>query len=83
MWAFILLWVLVAIAFVIGWRTRVAGAVLGCLIGYSLLLDQQLYSNHLYLLFLIVVLLTISAAAAAGTTQVDCASSKPLPMRIG
>lgn len=63
--AFILLWVLAAIAFVIGWKTRIAGAVLACVIGYSLLLDQQLYSNHLYLLFLVVVLLTIADSGAA------------------
>lgn len=64
-WAFILLWVLAAIAFAVGWKTRIAGAALVCVIGYSLLLDQQLYSNHLYLLFLIVVLLTIADSGAA------------------
>ena len=64
-WAFILVWVLAAMAFVIGWKTRIAGAVLACVIGYSLLLDQQLYSNHLYLLFLIVMLLTIADSGAA------------------
>ena len=64
-WAFILLWVLSSIAFVIGWKTRIAGAVLACVIAYSLLLDQQLYSNHLYLLFLIVGLLTIADTGAA------------------
>ena len=64
-WAFILLWVLAAVAFVIGWKTRIAGAVLACVIGYNLMLDQQLYSNHLYLLFLIVVLMTITDSGAA------------------
>ena len=64
-WALILLWVLAAIAFVIGWKTRIAGTVLSCVIGYILLLDQQLYSNHLYLLFLFVVLLTIAHSGAA------------------
>jgi hypothetical protein len=64
-WAFILLWVLAAIAFSFGWKTRIAGAVLACVIGYSLLLDQQFYSNHLYLLFLVVVLLTITDSGAA------------------
>ena len=64
-WAFILVWVLAAIAFVSGWKTRIAGTVLACVIGYSLLLDQQFYSNHLYLLFLIVVLLTIANSGAA------------------
>ena len=64
-WAFILLWVLAAIAFIIGWKTRIAGTVLACVLGYSLLLDQQLYSNHLYLLFLIIVLMTIADSGSA------------------
>ena len=56
---FILLWVVAAIAFAVGWHARIAGAALVSAIGYSLLMDQQVYSNHLYLLFVIVLLLTI------------------------
>ncbi len=68
-WAFILLWMLAAAAFAVGWHTRIAGAVLACAIGYSLMLDQQLYSNHLYLLFLTVLLLTLAADDAGGTAR--------------
>jgi hypothetical protein len=67
--AFVLVWLLAAVMFVLGWKTRIAGAVLTCAIGYTLLLDQQAYSNHLYLLLLIVMLLTI--ANSASTLSVD------------
>ena len=65
LWALILVWVVVAVMFVVGCKTRVAGAVLTSMIGYSLLVDQQVYSNHLYLLFLIVLLLTIADSGSA------------------
>ena len=52
---FIGTWVIASAAFLLGWKTRVAGASITCLCGYTLLLDQQLYSNHLYLFFLIVL----------------------------
>ena len=65
LWLFILSWLMAAVAFVLGWKTRIAGAVLACAIGYTLLLDQQVYSNHLYLLFVIVLLLTIADSGAS------------------
>ena len=80
---FILFWVLAAIAFVIGWKTRIAGAVLACAIAYPLMLDQQLYSNHLYLLLLIVVLLTIADSGAAismGAGQAEPATVRGWPI---
>ena len=78
-WAFMLLWLLAAIAFTVGWKTRMAGAVLVGAIGYSLLLDQQLYSNHLYLLFLIVVLLTIANSGAAISMDAKQAERATVP----
>lgn len=57
---FLGVWLLAAVLFAIGWKTRVAGAVLSLVIGYTLIMDQQNYSNHLYLLFLVVLLLTIA-----------------------
>lgn len=63
--AFTLLWLLAAVVFLLGWHTRVAGALLAGVIAYTLLWDQQLYSNHLYLLFLMVLLLTIADSGAA------------------
>lgn len=62
---FLICWVLAALAFGLGWHTRVAGSTLAGVIGYVLLLDRQLYSNHLYLMLLMVVLLTIADSGAA------------------
>src|SRR5205809_2834515 len=46
---FIGLWLCAALAFALGFRARVAGAILALSMAYTLFLDQQLYSNHLYL----------------------------------
>lgn len=62
---FIGLWVIASTAFLSGWKTRVAGAIVTCLSAYTLLLDQQIYSNHFYLFFLIVLLLTVADSGAA------------------
>jgi hypothetical protein len=63
--AFIALWLVAALLLVVGWKTRVAGCVLTLVTWYALLLDQQVYSNHLYLLALLILLLTISDSGAA------------------
>ena len=62
---FLAVWLAAALAFALGWKTRVAGAVLALVTGYTLVLDQQTYSNHLYLLFLVILLLTIAHSGAA------------------
>ncbi|HET8783505.1 MAG TPA: HTTM domain-containing protein [Pyrinomonadaceae bacterium] len=54
------LWVIAAIAFTLGWRTGITGLILAAAMGIPLVLDQQLYSSHLYLLCLIVLLLTLA-----------------------
>lgn len=66
-WAelFIVLWILVAAAFLLGWQTRIAGGLLVGVFSYTLLLDHQLYSNHLYLMVLLTGLLTLGNAGAA------------------
>jgi hypothetical protein len=64
---FIAVWLAAALAFALGWRTRVAGAVLTLVAAYTLFLDQQTYSNHLYLLVVVLLLLTISDSGAAGS----------------
>lgn len=66
---FIAVWFIAALVFALGWKTRVAGVVLTLVTGYTLVLDQQTYSNHLYLLFLVLLLLTISDSGA--TWSVD------------
>jgi len=64
-WALIALWFVSGVAFLIGLRTRLAGIVLAATLALVLLLDQQLYSNHLYLMVLVVGLLTVADAGAA------------------
>ena len=53
-------WCGAALAFTIGWKTRFSGFVLAAVMGYTLLIDQQLYASNLYLLCLIVLLLTLA-----------------------
>lgn len=62
---FLGLWVLAGIAFCLGWHTRPAGVLLIGFQVYALLLDHQLYSNHLYLMTLLVFLLTLADSGAA------------------
>jgi predicted DCC family thiol-disulfide oxidoreductase YuxK len=67
-WLFPMLAVLGAVAscaFVLGLWTSSSGALLAFALGGILVADQQLYSNHLYLLLLTVVLLTIGGAGAS------------------
>ncbi|MBW3591342.1 MAG: HTTM domain-containing protein [Actinobacteria bacterium] len=62
---FLVLWMLAGLAFCLGWNTRPAGALLIGLLGYVLVLDQQLYANHLYLLTLMILLLTLGHSDAS------------------
>jgi uncharacterized membrane protein YphA (DoxX/SURF4 family) len=61
---FVGVWLTAALALALGLRTRLAGAVLTIVMAYALFLDQQLYSNHLYLATLVVLLLTIADSGA-------------------
>ncbi len=63
------LWILAALAFTVGFRTRAAGSLLTAILVYVLLLDQQLYSNHLYLLAILVFLLTLADAGACASVD--------------
>lgn len=58
-------WFIAAAAFMAGWYTRLAGSLLIACISYFLLLDQQTYSNHQYLLVLLVLLLVIADSGAS------------------
>lgn len=57
-----LVWIVAAAAFALGISTRVAGAALIALALTFLATDQQLYSNHLYLLTTVVAILTLAGA---------------------
>ena len=59
------LWMLCAALFAAGLFTTVAGAGLAVVLAAVLASDQQLYSNHLYLLLILVVLLTIGGSGSA------------------
>jgi hypothetical protein len=61
---FIGVWLCAALAFALGLRTRLCGAILTLSMAYTLFFDQQLYSNHLYLATLVVLLLTIAESGA-------------------
>jgi predicted DCC family thiol-disulfide oxidoreductase YuxK len=58
-------WAVSAVLFMVGWRTRVAGAVLAATIASVLFIDQQMYNNYLYLMVLSVGLLTLADSGAA------------------
>lgn len=62
---FLVLWMLAGLAFCLGWNTRPAGALLIGFLGYVLVLDHQLYANHLYLLTLMILLLTLAHSDAS------------------
>jgi hypothetical protein len=59
------LWVLSGLAFTLGWRTRGAATVMTATIAAVFLLDQQVYSNHLYLMLLVAVLFALTGSGAA------------------
>jgi predicted DCC family thiol-disulfide oxidoreductase YuxK len=65
--AFVLIasWLVCAIALLVGWRTRAAASALTVTLAAVLLLDQQLFSNHLYLMALVCGLLAIADSGAA------------------
>ena len=73
------LWVIASTAFLLGWKTRVAGAIVTCLSAYTLLLDQQLYSNHFYLFFVIVLLLTVADSGATLSLDSSLNSRETVP----
>ncbi len=57
-------WGLAAVLLALGWRTRTAATVLAATLLYVVLLDEQTYSNHLYMLALVVSLLAWANAGA-------------------
>lgn len=64
-WVLIGVWAVTAVALLVGWRTRPAASVLAVTLAIVLLLDQQLFENHLYLMVLLAALLAVAASGAA------------------
>jgi hypothetical protein len=58
------IWLVAAGLFMVGWKVGLTGPVLLASIVFTLALDQQAYSNHLYLMSWLVLLLTVSDAGA-------------------
>jgi predicted DCC family thiol-disulfide oxidoreductase YuxK len=59
------LWALSAFAVLLGWRTGRAAVTLTATLATVLLLDQQLFSNHLYLMALLAALFSVADSGAA------------------
>ncbi len=63
-WALLLAWMAGATGLLLGWKSRWAGGLVLACLGSVLALDEQLYSNHLYLLLCVTLLLTIAESDA-------------------
>jgi predicted DCC family thiol-disulfide oxidoreductase YuxK len=59
------LWAASALAVLVGWRTRLTAAALSVVLGTVVLLDQQLFENHLYLMMLLAALIAVANGGAA------------------
>lgn len=67
-------WLTAGLLFTVGWRVSATGPILLFALVWTLLLDQQLYANHLYLMAWLVFLLVLAdggAALAIGATDRD------------
>lgn len=62
--AVVSIWVAASILVMVGWRVSLSGPCLLAAIVFTLALDQQTYSNHLYLMAWLVLLLTLADAGA-------------------
>lgn len=60
-------WAAAATALLVGWRSRAAAALLTAVVALVLVLDQQLYSNNLYLLGVMALLHSIADSGSVPT----------------
>jgi hypothetical protein len=60
----LVVWSLAAASLVVGWHSRAAAGALAVAAWFTLLADQQLYSNHLYMLALLASLLALVDSGA-------------------
>jgi predicted DCC family thiol-disulfide oxidoreductase YuxK len=63
-WALFAVWTLLAAALTLGFRARLAAAGLALLAVLAMVLDEQVYSNHLALMAVLCALLTLGQPAA-------------------
>lgn len=62
---YLIAWLIASLGFTVGLFTTFMGTLLAGVIAYQLTVDMNLYSNHVYLLFLSVTLLTVAKSGAA------------------
>lgn len=62
--ALLVVWAIAAVCFTVGLWTRTAGTLLAAVFVAVIVLDEQTYSNHLYLLSVVVALLVLADAGA-------------------
>lgn len=67
--AIVVVWAISAVLFMLGWRVGLTGPLLLASIVAYLAIDQQTYSNHLYLMAWLVFLMTLADAGAGLTVQ--------------
>jgi hypothetical protein len=77
----LVVWGVAAALVAVGWWTRTAALVLATTLLYVVLLDEQTYSNHLYLLALVASLLACADAGAA--YSLDARARRAPPGRAG
>ncbi len=71
-------WVLFSLFFIVGFGTRTSGALLAVSILLVIGVDQQMYSNHLYLSALLVALMSIAGAGSRYSVDAWLGSSDGL-----
>lgn len=59
------IWLMASGMFMLGWQVHLSGSILAATLAFTLLLDQQTYSNHLFLMAVLVALATLADAGAA------------------
>ncbi len=64
-WLVIGTWLAAGVGLLLGFRTRLSGGLLTAMLAFTLMADQQLYSNHLYLMTVVTALLTVGDSGAA------------------
>jgi len=69
-----------AVALALGWRTRVAAAVVFVLFTYGELIDKALYLNHYYLVSLLALLCVWLPVGAAWSLDARRVGERPVPL---
>ena len=70
-WVLIVVWLISAGLFMLGWRARLTGTILTLAVVFVIALDRQTYSNHLYLMAWLTALLVVADAGAGLSIRKD------------